>query len=200
MMHTYTMRDSKRYRYYVCYNAQKKGWKSCDTKSVSAPAIESAVLDSIHRLGTDPKLADVVAKEALENMACRRQVLGQESESLRRSLRLLNQNFGREAADTTPDSGARFERMTTLQHEIEAIERRLEETSSERGDLDTNQINAEDLRHTLIEFDAVWSSLTTKEQEQMIHLLVAKVGYDGRTGKVTINFSSRGAKELCEGK
>jgi site-specific DNA recombinase len=200
MMHTYTMRDSKRYRYYVCYNAQKKGWKSCDTKSVSAPAIESAVLDSIRRLGTDPKLADVVAKEALENMACRRQVLGQESESLRRSLRLLNQNFGREAADTTPDSGARFERMTTLQHEIEAIERRLEETSSERGDLDTNQINAEDLRHTLIEFDAVWSSLTTKEQEQMIHLLVAKVGYDGRTGKVTINFSSRGAKELCEGK
>jgi hypothetical protein len=33
------------------------------------------------------------------------------------------------------------------------------------------------------------------EQEQMIHLLVAKVGYDGKTGKVTINFRSAGAKE-----
>jgi hypothetical protein len=55
-------------------------------------------------------------------------------------------------------------------------------------------------RHTLAEFDAVWSSLTTKEQEQMIHLLVAKVGYDGRAGKVTVNFSSAGAKELCQGK
>ena len=59
-------------------------------------------------------------------------------------------------------------------------------------------INAEDLRRTLAEFDAIWSSLTTKEQEQMIHLLVAKVGYDGRTGKVTVNFRSAGAKELCQ--
>ena len=34
----------------------------------------------------------------------------------------------------------------------------------------------------------------------MIRLLIAKVGYDGRSGKVTINFSSEGAKELCQGK
>ena len=60
-------------------------------------------------------------------------------------------------------------------------------------------INAEDLGRTLAEFDAIWSSLTTKEQEQLIQLLVAKVGYDGRTGKVTVNFRSAGAKELCQG-
>jgi site-specific DNA recombinase len=36
MMHTYTMRKSKRYRYYVCYNAQQQGWQNCETKSVSA--------------------------------------------------------------------------------------------------------------------------------------------------------------------
>jgi hypothetical protein len=39
MMHTYTMRKSKRYRYYVCYNAQQQGWKNCETKSVPAQAI-----------------------------------------------------------------------------------------------------------------------------------------------------------------
>jgi site-specific DNA recombinase len=38
MMHTYTMRRSKRYRYYVCYNAQQQGWQNCETKSVSAQA------------------------------------------------------------------------------------------------------------------------------------------------------------------
>jgi len=42
--------------------------------------------------------------------------------------------------------------------------------------------------------------LTTREQEQLIQLLVAKVGYDGRTGKVTVNFRSAGAKELCQAK
>jgi site-specific DNA recombinase len=200
MMHTYTMRKSKRYRYYVCYNAQQQGWKNCETKSVPAQAIESAVLDSIRRIGTDPKLAEAVATEALNQVARRRQEIDKESESQRRSVRQLNQDLAREAADTSVDSGARFERMGTLQREIETMERRFAELTSERHDLDREQINAHDLRRTLAEFDAIWSSLSTKEQEQMLHLPVAKVGYDGRTGKVAVNFSNTGAKELCQGK
>ena len=78
MIHTYTMRQSKRYRYYVCYNAQQQGWKSCETKSVSAQAVETAVLDSIRRIGKDPKLAAAVATEALEQVARRRQDIDQE--------------------------------------------------------------------------------------------------------------------------
>src|ERR1035441_9990 len=189
-----------RCRYYVCYNAQQQGWKNCETKSVPAQAIESAVLDSIRRIGTDPKLAEAVATEALNQVACRRRELDLESEAQRRSLRQLNQSLAREAAGTSVDSGARFERMATLQREIEITERRSVDLTAQRSDLDQDHINADDLRRTLAEFDAIWSSLSTKEQEQMIHLLVAKVGYDGRTGKVTVNFSNAGAKELCQGK
>lgn len=200
MMHTYTMRNLKRYRYYVCYNAQQKGWQNCETKSVPAQAIESAVLDSIRRIGTDPKLAEAVAADALDQVARRRRDLDHQLDVERRSLRQINQSLAREAADTSVDSGARFDRIVGLQREIEATEQRLAELAAERKDLDAERINAEDLRRTLAEFDAIWSSLTTKEQEQMIHLLVAKVGYDGRTGKVTVNFRSAGAKELCQTK
>ena len=90
--------------------------------------------------------------------------------------------------------------MATLQREIEAAERRLAELGPEHDEFAADQIDAGDLRHTLAEFDAIWSSMTTKEQEQMIHLLVAKVGYDGRTGKVTVSFSNEGAREICQGK
>jgi site-specific DNA recombinase len=200
MMHTYTMRKSKRYRYYVCYNAQQKGWKNCETKSVPAQAIETAVLDSIRRIGTDSKLAEAVATEALDQMARRRREVDQESETRRRTLRQLSQSLAREAADTSVDSGARFERIASLQLEIQTTERRLAELTGERKELDRNPINGEDLRRTMTEFDAIWSSMTTREQEQMIRLLVAKVGYDGRTGRVTVNFSNAGAKELCQGK
>jgi site-specific DNA recombinase len=112
MMHTFTMRKSKRYRYYVCYNAQQQGWKNCETKSVPAQAIESAVLDSIRRIGTDPKLAEAVATEALDQVARRRREVDQESEAQRRRLRQLNQNLAREATDTSVDSGAWFERIS----------------------------------------------------------------------------------------
>ena len=199
MMHTYTMRKSKRYRYYVCYNAQQQGWQNCETKSVSAQAIETAVLDSIRRIGTDPKLAEAVAAEALEQMARRRRDLDQEFDTHRRSLRQSNQALAREAGDTSVDSGARFDRIVGIQKEIETTEHRLTELAAERKSCDQDRINANDLRSTLAEFDSIWSSLTTREQEQLIQLLVAKVGYDGRTGKVTVNFRSAGAKELCQG-
>jgi len=200
MMHTYTMRKSKRYRYYVCYNAQQKGWQNCETKSVQAQAIERAVLDSIRRIGTDPKLAEAVAAEALDQVAGQRRDLDQELDTERRSLRQLNQNLVREAADTSVDSGARFDRIVALQRGIETTEHRLTELAANRKFLNAERVNAEELSRTLAHFDTVWSSLTTKEQEQMIHLLVAKVGYNGRAGKVTVTFRSVGAKELCQGK
>jgi site-specific DNA recombinase len=199
MMHTYTMRKSKRYRYYVCYNAQQQGWQNCETKSVSAQSIETAVLDSIRRIGTDPKLAEAVAAEAIDQVARQRTALDLEQDTQRRSLRGLNQSLVREAADTSVDSGARFERIVA-QREIEATEHRLTELAAERKSCDQDRINADDLRTMLAEFDSIWSSLIAREQEQLIHLLVAKVGYDGQTGKVTVNFRSAGAKELCEAK
>jgi site-specific DNA recombinase len=200
MMHTYTMRKSKRYRYYVCYNAQQQGWQNCETKSVSAQAIETAVLDSIRRIGTDPKLAEAVAAEAIDQVARQRAALDKELDTQRGSLRRLNQSLAREAADTRVDSGARFDRIATLQREIEATEHRLTELATERKSSDEDRINAGDLHKTLAEFDSIWTSLIAREQEQLIQLLVAKVGYDGRTGKVTVNFRSAGAKELCQGK
>jgi site-specific DNA recombinase len=200
MMHTYTARKSRRYRYYVCYGAQQKGWDSCETKSVSAQAIESAVLDSIRRLGTDPQLADAVATEALEQTEKRRGEIDQDVESLRRGLNQMNRRLARDAADTGVDTCARFDRLAVLQREIEEAEQRLKGLVGERDDIDHDPVNATELRRVLAEFDAIWSTMTTKEQEQLIHLLVDKVGYDGRTGKVTIQFSNTGAMELCQGK
>ena len=156
------------------------------------------MLDSIRRIGTDPKLAEAVAAEALDQMARRRRDLDQEFDTHRRSLRQSNLALAREAGDTSVDSGARFDRIVGIQKEIETTEHRLTELAAERKSCDQDRINANDLRSTLAEFDSIWSSLTTREQEQMIHLLVAKVGYDGRTGKVTVNFRSAGAKELCQ--
>jgi site-specific DNA recombinase len=92
MIHSYTVQKSKRYRYYVCYNAQQQGWKNCETKSVPAQAIESAVLDAVRRIGTDPELADTVAAEAVAHLARRRLEIEQEVDAGRRTVRQLNQD------------------------------------------------------------------------------------------------------------
>ena len=54
MFHTYTSRKGNRkYRYYVCMNAQKRGYHECPTRSVSAQSIEEAVIESLRSSGKD---------------------------------------------------------------------------------------------------------------------------------------------------
>ena len=43
MIATYSNKGTRRYRYYVCNTARQKGWKACETKSVSANLMESSM-------------------------------------------------------------------------------------------------------------------------------------------------------------
>ena len=48
MIHTYTSKETRRYRYYLCSSAQKRGWESCPTKSIPALEIEQFVMKEVH--------------------------------------------------------------------------------------------------------------------------------------------------------
>ncbi len=51
MVPAYTKRNAVRVRYYTCMSAQKRGWKSCPSRSLPASAIEESVLE---RLSLEP--------------------------------------------------------------------------------------------------------------------------------------------------
>jgi site-specific DNA recombinase len=44
MVPTYTAKGDRRYRYYICQVARKKGWSACPTKSIAAGIIEGSVV------------------------------------------------------------------------------------------------------------------------------------------------------------
>jgi hypothetical protein len=50
MLSSHTTKGGRRYRYYVCSQAQKRGWKTCPAPSVPAGAIERLVNEQIQRL------------------------------------------------------------------------------------------------------------------------------------------------------
>jgi site-specific DNA recombinase len=47
MVYSYAGKKDRRYPYYVCLNAQRRGWASCPTKSLPARGIEESVLGQI---------------------------------------------------------------------------------------------------------------------------------------------------------
>jgi site-specific DNA recombinase len=114
-----------------------------------------------------------------------------------RELRRLNADLAKVAGN--PGNGMRVDRMAGLQDRIGSLERRISEIRTELGALDATAVTEEEIAEALKTFDSVWKSLNTNEQTRIIRLLIERVGYDGRTGKVAVTFRSAGFKALCGG-
>src|SRR4029078_13701591 len=64
MTHTYTSKGQRRYRYYVCNNAQQNGRAACPAPSVPAGEIEQFVVDEIKAIGRYPALVAATCAES----------------------------------------------------------------------------------------------------------------------------------------
>lgn len=67
MVHTYTRKETRIYRYYVCVKAHQRGWTECATRSVSAPELEQAVVDQIRGVGRNPIMLTAVMQHLQES-------------------------------------------------------------------------------------------------------------------------------------
>src|SRR5258708_185614 len=64
--------------------------------------------------------------------------------------------------------------------------------------LEKRRVDEKDLRKTMGSFQEVWKAMNIEEQRALVGQLVEKVGYDGRTGKITLSFKSAGVKDLVQ--
>jgi site-specific DNA recombinase len=84
-----------------------------------------------------------------------------------------------------------------LQERIAVVENRLEEVRYQVQISRSERIDEGEARLALSAFDPVWGALTPREQARVLHLLVERVDYDGRAGKVSIVFRPTGIKTLA---
>ena len=60
MSYTYTQKGNRKYLYYICLDAAKRGRKSCLTRSVTAGKIEGATLGFLRQLCREPALSEKI--------------------------------------------------------------------------------------------------------------------------------------------
>jgi site-specific DNA recombinase len=198
MLHTYTVKNARRYRYYVCATAQQRGWEACPSKSLAAQQIEDSVVERVRGLAQNPQIVTETVRQARQLADANCCELRAELQAGERELRRLNIDLVKVAA--TAGNGMRVDRLADLQDRIGSTERRMSEIRSELGTLDREAVSEEEVAEALATFDPVWKSLNTNEQTRIVRTLIERVGYDGRTGKVAVTFRSAGFKDLCEGR
>src|SRR5262249_33955882 len=196
MTPSHTTKGDKRYRYYVCSNAQKRGWDRCPSKSIPAGQVEALVLERIKCVGTDPALLREVLAQARSQDEARVAELEAEQRGLERDLVRWQAEVNKLSGQIRPgdDNGAVIARLAGLQERIGLGGGRADKVREHIRAIHGQLLKDDEAAAALSVFDPVWGSLTPTEQARVIGLLVEQVDYDGAAGKVSIAFRPTGIK------
>jgi len=196
MVHTHTHKNGKRrYRYYVCSGAQKRGWHTCPSKSIPAREIEQFVVDQIRDIGKDPALLAETIEETRAQAQRRIQELETETRTLERDLARHSAEL-RKLAGRLAINGTATDRAADLQDRIRTAEQRMTQVREELMSLQRDLLDEREVARALSAFDPAWEMLAPREQARVVRLLVQRVDYDGGQGTVSVTFHPAGIKML----
>jgi site-specific DNA recombinase len=195
-----TKNGTKRYRYYVCTGAQKRGWHSCPSKSIPASEIERFVVEQIKCVGRDPTLLHETITRARSQGQTQVAALEVERRGLERELARWNRETRMLLQQIVPGEGntPSTARLADLQERIRGAEQRATEVREQAISLSREIVDQRKVAKAMAIFDPVWDSLTPREQARVVQLLVERVDYDGAVGKVSITFHPNGIKTLAD--
>jgi len=195
MVPTHTTKQDRRYRYYVCANAQKRGWHTCPSKSIPAGEIEKFVVDQVRGIGRDPALLVDTLNGVRAEAEARIKELKAEEARLERELGRHNAQM-RELAGTIGSGGATTDRMADLLDRVRGAEEHLAQVREELTRLERGMIDENEASRAMAAFDPVWETLTLREQARVLNLLIQRVDYDGDKGTVSVTFHPTGIETL----
>ncbi|MCO6436929.1 MAG: recombinase family protein [Phycisphaerae bacterium] len=195
MIHSTSSKGPKRYRYYVCTKAQKRGWYTCPSKSVPAGELERFVVDQIRGIGRDPSvLAETVRQVRTQSQKAIAE-LEREKSALERDIARKSKALKQELASRV---GASQSNAVGQRDELRRLETRLSEVRGRQAALRDELVDETEAIQALTAFDPIWNSLTSHEQARIVRLLVERVDYDGRSNTVSVTFRPTGIKALAE--
>lgn len=195
MIHSVSAKGPKRYRYYVCVQAQKRGWYTCPSKSVPAGELERFVVDQIRGIGRDPSvLAETIHQVRAQSQKAIAD-LEREQRSLERDISRRGKALKQHLASAPESSGANVARQ---RDELRRLEVRLTEVRERHLALSRELVDEREVMQALSLFDPVWESLAPREQARIVRLLVDRVDYDGQNSTVSVTFRPTGIKALAQ--
>jgi len=187
--------ESRVYRYYVCYKAQKQGWDACPCRSLPAEQIEGFVVEQIKRIGKDPAMLSLTLSKCRQQMTQQRADAERELVVVERDLARLHADLRRTAVDAATDGHAAA-RLADLHQKVQVADDRAVALRRQIEDADAGQITKAEVDAALGEFDGVWSRLSPKEQAKLMRMLVQRVDYDATKGSVSITFHPLGLRSI----
>ncbi|MFO1052775.1 MAG: recombinase family protein [Planctomycetota bacterium] len=174
MLHTFSTKQGRRFRYYVCARAHNEGASTCPGSRVAAGKFEKFVIEQVRAIGSDEALLARTASAAERLADEQREQLGGELARVERRMRRYS-------------DGQRDE----------DLERRRAQLRDELDRIGEGVVDPAQLRTALAGFDPVWEQLFPAERERILRLLVERITYQPDGGDVEIALRPCGVSTLA---
>jgi len=172
---TYTRKNGRTYRYYLCGRANKSGYDACPVKSVPAGDVENAVMMQVRRVFQAPEilvesLSSIQKRERDDQvrLAAEEKALQAEIATTRTNAQMLiSSHLG-------GDDGGTFvsEEIARMERTVEDLNRKLRMVTAEIEMLERTPTTEARLLEKLQILDRIWEELFPAERERLIRLVV----------------------------
>jgi site-specific DNA recombinase len=189
----------KRYRYYVCNKASKRGHKTCPRPSLPAEEVERFVIMQLQSLTID---------ETLLNETCIRvsRSISDKGESLRQELALLKtglinaeraiEAFSIPTGDAKREA-TRLESLASLTEQQTRDVRRRNELQDQLAKIKTGAPDRFTILAAIKNLQGLWEHLTMAERSRLMTQLVTSIDHDPGASTLSITLSPLGLKSFA---
>ena len=199
MGHVATRKGQRSYRYYACQTQQKCGAAACQGSRAPADELDEVVTNRIRSIGSDPAVLQATLKAATNAGPDRQPELKAEVARLSQQHKQLadqRRNLLDALQHGSTGANAIAERLGEVDTQIATVAARQDEATTMLAAIDRGCIDEDAIRTTLEQFEPLWDTLTPRERQRVLRLLIAEVRYDSQAGELEIDFRDNGIGEL----
>jgi len=175
---TFTRRNGKLYRYYLCIHASKNGYASCPVKSVAAGEMEEAVMGQLRAVFRSSDLIAKTYRAARSKEAAELERLRAEKGGIEDRLRVLKEmpaGLKRGGRNRVSNGNAATAELARIRDEITETENRLSAAARDLQLREAAEITERDVIDALQGIEPIWDELFPAEQARIVQLLVDSV-------------------------
>jgi site-specific DNA recombinase len=190
---TFSRKNGRTYRYYLCTRAGKHGYDACPVRAVSAGTIEDAVLGQLRAVFRTPEVVTRTFREAKARVAEETERLQHEKAELETRLRELADTLDRLVAVKSPTRSMAQE-IGRAASAIDGTRDRLDAVTRDLETLEADTLTEADVVEALGELDGLWSELFPAERARIVGLLISRV--DVRPDALELRLRAEGLRSL----
>jgi hypothetical protein len=198
MGHVATRKGTRSYRYYACQTQQKGGAAACQGSRAPAAELDEVICKRIRAIGSDPSVLQATLKTATDARTGKQPELKAEIARLSQQHKQLADQRRNllDALQHGTGATAIAERLGEVETQIATVAAHQDEATLTLAAIDRSTLDEDAIRTTLEQFDALWDTLTPRERQRILRLLIDEVRYDSQAGELEIDFRDNGIGEF----